>query len=163
MDNLEIWSKLAELLLEEPTILGSRITAPGLKGLHDSGLAVAEMHLGSIIVFGALWPTKCEDFLEAGSFWVHKSHRQQGLSSKMFQKLTRLIPLKKTAVVVTYVPKVIHLLEKAGWKEASAATWMNVVPFEVSCKPCDLVEDRTKPRCLRKATSECRLFYRNGA
>lgn len=154
------WEQLAKRIQQESAILGSRNTAEQLRSLHLEGLAVFEERNEEIIVFGALWPTELDDFLEAGSFWVHKEHRGRKYSSKMFSKLLTLIPQRKIAIVVTHDPKVVHLLKKFGWRESNGGEWEEVVPFAVSCGPCDIIENHAKENCPYRAVEEkCRLFH----
>lgn len=154
------WEQLARRIQRESAILGPRNTAEQLRNLHVEGFAVFKEHDDEIIVFGALWPTELENFLEAGSFWVHKDHRGQKLSSGMFRELLPLIPQNKIAIVVTHDPKVVHLLNKFGWHEANGGGWEEVVPFSVSCGPCNVIKHHAKRSCPHKAVKErCRLFH----
>ena len=118
------WEELAKAIQSEETILGYRNTAENLKSLYDKSLAIAVFDENDgIIVFGGLWSTADENFLEVGSFWVHPHYRDNKFSSEMFQNLSELIPKNKTAVCITHVNKVIHLMQKVGWNEVESEDW----------------------------------------
>jgi GNAT superfamily N-acetyltransferase len=157
------WKELAEAIQSEETILGYRNTPENLLYLSENGLAVTKEVGDKIIVFGGLWTTADSAVFEAGSFWVHPDHRGQKLSSWMFSELSLLIPRGAHAVAISHVPKVIHLLRKYSWEEALVPNWEAVIPFSVSCGPCDEVADDEKKTCPYKALAgHCQMFFKEG-
>ncbi len=158
------WLKLAKAIQGEKAIMGYRNTAENLEKLYREKLAVAFFDEDDgIVVFGGLWNTIDDGFLEAGSFWVHSKHRNKKYSSEMFQTLTSLIPEKKTAILITHVDKVVHLMEKNQWTEVMAGGWEEKVPFRVSCGPCDVVSEEEKKTCIYRGDKKhCRMFLKVG-
>lgn len=160
----ENWEKLAVSLQKEPAIMGYRNVAKKLESLYLQGFAVIRQdRAGEIVTFGGLWSTPVARCLEAGSFWVHPSHRDKKHASWMFEKLSEKIPARYVAMCVTHVEKVAHLLLKAGWLEATRDNWHNTVPFPASCGPCDVVTEDEKATCPYRATKDfCRMFWKLG-
>ena len=164
LNNEICWENLAKAIQSEEAIMGYRNTAENLKMLFEKKLAIVIFaENGEIITYGALWNTADENFLEVGSFWVHPDYREEKYSSEMFKFLSELIPKNKIAVCITHVDKVVHLIKKAGWDESTAENWGEVVPFCVSCEPCDVVSMKEKRNCLYKADKKhCRMFLKRG-
>lgn len=153
------WEKLAQFLEEEPLILGTRISPEFLRERYEKGLAVKLEYNEEIIAFRVLWPANGDSCLEAGSFWIKPDWRGLRLGSKVMEETYHLIPADKNVFAITSNPKVVHLMQKHQWKEASAEDWSQVIPYEASCVPCDRLPEEEKPKCSFRATDECRMFF----
>lgn len=153
------WEKLAQFLEEEPLILSGRISPRNLRGCYEKGLALKLEYNEEIIAFQALWPADSDLCLELGSFWIREDWRGLRLGSKIMKETYHLIPEDKNVFVITHNPKVVHLMRKYHWKEASANDWFEVIPYNASCSPCDRVSEEEKSQCYLRATEECRMFF----
>ena len=158
------WKSLEQAIQKEKAIMGYRNTAENLKELHQKGRAVAILDgQEGLIAFGGLWNTLDVQCLEAGSFWVHPKYRGRKFSTRMFEQLSGLIEKGKISVCITHNEKIVHLLQKNSWTEATADSWEVNVPFHVSCGPCDVVSEGDKKMCSFKAKrNHCRMFFKLG-
>lgn len=157
---MEKWNELARELRKEPMILGYRVTGGDLKNVYDAGLAIKKELHGEIIAFRGLWHIKGNDCVEMRSFWVKPEYRGQRLGSAIMDEIYSLFPPGKTIFVVTQNPKVIHLLQRHKWQEATIADWEEIVPWKASCGPCDQVSEENKKDCPYKAREGgCMMFY----
>lgn len=150
------WEALAKNLQREKAIMGYRNTAVNLRKLYDNGLATIKFFKnGWIMSYSALWSTNDLHWLEIGSFWVHPKKRRRGYLTEVTKELFRNIPKEKGVFAITHsVKAVMHVLGKNGLSEIPKEKWNNIVPFSVTCSPCDREE---KINCELKG-SECRLF-----
>ncbi len=155
------WQKLAACLQQEPMILGYRNTAENLAELYRQGLTSGIVDGQGITAFVAFWPTDRAEFLEFGSIWVKPELRGHGLGHRVFSNLMLHQPPGKTVFAITKNPKVVHLMLAAGWQEATAQTWEEHVPWEVTCGPCDVPGDRHACAC-KGQRDQCGLYYKLG-
>ena len=153
------WEQLAAFLEQEPMIFGGRISPEALKEIYGQGLAIKLEYNEEIIGFHALWPTDHDSCLEEGSIWIKPDWRNLRMGSKLMEEIYRLMPTEKKVFGITHNPKVVHLMKKHEWREASAEDWSDVIPFEASCGPCDRVTESEKLFCPLRATEECRMFF----
>jgi GNAT superfamily N-acetyltransferase len=152
------WNDLAEEIKKEPMMLKlrARITGEALKEIAEEGRAIVREINGEIIAFRGLWKTDFGDFFEMGSFWVKPIFRNKGIGSQIMREIYLIFPKGKVVFVITRNPKVAHLLRKHRWKEATPKNWKDVVPFEISCGPCNEVSLNC-PKMAKE--NKCLLFY----
>lgn len=158
------WIQLAKSLNTEASILSARNTAENLRQLVANNLAITTELKKEIIAFGAIWPTEESHFYEFGSGWVSKRHRNQGLYSIIFSErmkiIDKLIATNNTVFSLTKNRKVIHELIKFNWCEVVSNQWDLVIPFSLSCGPCDRLNGTPKADCpFRCSRAECSMFY----
>lgn len=155
------WQRLAQSLQSESNILGYRNTAENLAQLHQCELTSVITDKDEIVAFVCHWPTDRSDFYESGSIWVKPELRGQGLGHLVFANLmSRQLP-DKHLFTITKHPKVIHLVLSAGWQEATAETWEQHIPWDLSCGPCDIEGDR-KSCPFKGQRNLCGLYYKLG-
>lgn len=159
--DLDQWQKLANHLQQEPQILGYRNTAENLVELHQLGLTSLFTVGSAITAFVAFWPTDRPDFLEFGSIWVKPELRGQGLGRAVFVNLMQHQPLGKNVFLITKEPKVVHLVLSDGWQEATAESWEQYIPWDLSCGLCDIEGDR-KSCPFKGQRNLCGLYYKLG-
>lgn len=161
---MNTWEELsAQMGLEnaaDEVFLASRIAAASLMAAYAEGRAAIVEEGPSIVAIGVLWPTDRSDWYELGSLWVHPKRRGGRLSRVIYAKRLALLPSGAHSFVITHNPRVVHLAQEFGFREATRLDWYRLAPQELTCGPCDrLVADKSKcPHMAMKG--ECRLFVR---
>lgn len=151
---------LIVMLRQEAGILADRITEDVVKRMIGEGTMMTLEIKGGIIACSALWETGTEKLFELGTVWVHPDYRDHGLASLMFAECTaRVKATGARAFLITKHPRVAHLAQSHGWREAVRENWSIIVPFEASCGVCTSVSEPEKSMCPHRAVREdCQLF-----
>lgn len=111
------WASLSRELSTIPSINKTRISPKRLSKAFREDMAYVVMdEKGKIIVFGALWPTQSEAWVELGTMFVADRFKGQGHASTMFNHLFELVKnLKKSVFLITRDSKVQSIANGADW------------------------------------------------
>lgn len=159
MNGAKKWFELSTLLQEEGILLASRNTPENMKHLYDTGRAVIKEHDGRIVAFSALWPLE-DHVSELGSVWVHPELRGIKLGSEIFTECLELaLQTSGLIFLITHEPKVVHLVERAGWIEPSSTLWENSPGVCSSKSMYERVIEHRKNCKLLAEGEPCRIFF----
>lgn len=153
---LDLLQKLCTELCKEEKIMKSRITPEKICDLHKRRLCLFlfDKAKTKIIGFGALWPTRRENWFELGSMWLDKDFRQKGDGWKVFEKTAKLAPKKSTLFLITLSESVRHMAKYHCWEQAPG--WQNSTQWKYVCEPWDKLPHESTRRLPKGGW----LFYR---
>lgn len=107
---------LVAALRREPKLLLTRIDEAAFEQAFRLGLAVAYSAVTDrIVAFGALWPSKDENWLELGTLWVPSEYRGVGLAKAMFEICDDLVP-QISHFLLTADLAIVAIAIKRGWR-----------------------------------------------
>jgi len=153
------WERLSKKLSDETDLLGMRIVPENLFRSWESKKAVIRKKDEDIIAYVSLWETEYPQWFELGTLWVDIIHRGRKISSDIFCECLDAQPENSGVFIITHEPRVIHLGTKFGFVEVSPEDWL-LLPWEVTCAPCDRLSEEEKQSCPFRGTREgCTLLY----
>jgi predicted GNAT family acetyltransferase len=154
-----VWTNLASAMSKEAGLMTERNTPEALSELYVKGLAVVLEHNGEMVGYLAAWPLD-KGFIEVGSAWVGAEHRGNGFGSNLYAALHKLLVTRtEHAFAITQNP--IAVIAGAHAHLELSGCWIDPIPWEYTCAPCEWVEEADKPECKhRNVTCMLRIMQR---
>ena len=111
--------RLIKALQCEPKLLLTRIDESVLEQAFIMGSAVAYCRFVGksmrIEAFGALWPSKSQNFLELGTTWVLPEYRGIGVAKAIFEICDELVP-QISLFLLTANRAIVKIALNRGWR-----------------------------------------------
>lgn len=134
----------------EPFLFFDRMTPEKLKKLcEDKSCWFMQYPSGEIFASVALWGTSSASYIELGSLWVKKEHREAGLGISCISHALGKAGKGKTVFLVSANPIVSRQAESLGFDEH--------VDWQESRQWVPLYRHQQKGRAPKK---DARLFYK---